>query len=206
MSPSRSNILILLLSLTIQQVVTAFLAPQAKRTTTTTATTRSTRLAFSLDHGDPVLLLPLMEAQLLATSNATNQELLEQSIEDAKMAAEFSVRRAQVEFYEAFASQSIELMTQVWSRCYHCRCVHPGSPACDGREAVLFSWSKIFESAEAFHVEANPGAHIDICGNTATCTCVQQMNGGGEMEVVNIFKREHGNWRITLHMSSLIVR
>jgi hypothetical protein len=190
-----------LLSLTIQQVA-AFLAPQAKRTTTTT---RSTRLAFSPDHDDPVLRLPLMEAQLAISNTPEDQELLT-SIQDAKTAAEFSVRRAQVEFYEAFASQSIELMSQVWSRYYDCRCIHPGSPANEGRESVLSSWNQIFESAEAFYVEAKPGANIDICGNTAICTCVQQMNGGGEMEVVNIFKREHGNWRITTHMSSPVVR
>jgi hypothetical protein len=200
MSPSRSIILILLLSLslTIQQV--AAFAPQAK-----TRTTSSTRFAFSPHpyDEDPVLRLPLMEAQL-ATSVVPNEELLS-TIEDAKTAAEFSVRRAQVEFYEAFASQSIELMSKVWSTEYYCRCIHPGSPANEGRESVLSSWNQIFISAESFHVEPNPGAHIEICGNTAICTCVEQMNGGGELEVVNIFKREHGNWRITLHMASPIV-
>jgi hypothetical protein len=203
MSP-RSNILILLLSLTLQQV--AAFAPQVKRTTTasTTSRTHSTRLDFSPYDDDPVLRLPLMEAQL-ATSNVPNQELVT-TIQDAKTAAEFSVRRAQVEFYEAFASQSIESMAKVWSTQYYCRCIHPGSPANEGREAVLSSWNQIFESAESFHVEANPGANIEICGNTAICSCVEQMNGGGELEVVNIFKREHGNWRITLHMSSPIVR
>jgi hypothetical protein len=203
MSPSTSNILIFLLSLTIQQI--AAFAPQAKAmTTTTTTTARSTRLAFSPYDDDPVLRLPLMEAQL-ATSNGRDLDLVA-TIEDAKTAAEFSVRRAQVEFYEAFATQSIELMTKVWSTEYYCRCIHPGSPANDGRESVLSSWAQIFTSAQAFHVEPNPGAHIEICGNTAICTCVEQMNGGGELEVVNIFKRERGNWRITLHMASPIVR
>ena len=200
MSLSRSNILILLLSLTIQQV--AAFAPQAKTTTTTKS--RSTRLDFSPYDDDPVLRLPLMEAQL-AASIAPNQELIT-TIQDAKTAAEFSVRRAQVEFYEAFASQSIELMAKVWSTEYHCRCIHPGSSANEGREDVLSSWNYIFTSAQAFHVEANPGAFIEICGNTAICSCVEQMNGGGELEVVNIFKREHGNWRLTLHMASPIVR
>jgi hypothetical protein len=203
MSPSRSIILILLLSLslTIQQV--AAFAPRAKTARTTTTTTSSTRMAFSPYDDDPVLRLPLMEAQL-ASSKIPNQELLT-TIEDAKTAAEFSVRRAQVQFYEAFASQSIDLMSEVWSTEYYCRCIHPGSPANEGRESVLSSWNQIFISAESFHVEPNPGAHIEICGNTAICTCVEQMNGGGELEVVNIFKREHGNWRITLHMASPIV-
>jgi hypothetical protein len=200
MSPSRSNILILLLSLAIQQV--AAFAPQVKIATTTTK--RSTRLDFSPYDDDPVLRLPLMEAQL-ATTNDPNQELFT-TIQDAKTAAEFSVRRAQVEFYEAFASQSIVAMAKVWSTEYYCRCIHPGSPANEGRESVLYSWDQIFSSAASFYVEANPGAHIEICGNTAICSCVEQMNGGGELEVVNIFKRERGNWRMTLHMSSPIVR
>lgn len=143
-----------------------------------------------------------MEAQLQATGP---NSVLETSIDDAKTAAEFSVRRAQVQFYDAFAKQDMELMASVWSKQYPCKCVHPGMPALHGREDVLQSWDQIFQAAQPFSVEPTQ-PEIEICGRTAICTCVETMNGGGRLEAVNIYKREKGHWRLTLHISSPIVQ
>lgn len=150
---------------------------------------------------DVVMSLPLMEAQL--ASRGPNPAL-EIKIENAKLAAEFSVRRAQVQFYEAFAAQSIEMMRQVWSTQHDCKVIHPGMSSIQGRENVLKSWEEIFSRAEPFMIEPSL-PQVDICGQTAICTCVERMNGGGELEAVNIYKREKGHWRLTLHIASPIV-
>lgn len=149
---------------------------------------------------DIVLRLPLLEAQL-ATNKGGPNDMLETSIEDAKMAAEFSVRRAQLRFYEAFAEQNMEKMEEVWSREFPVKCVHPGMPAMLGREAVMQSWYDIFQAATPFTVEPSQ-PDIEICGRTAICTCVETMNGGGALEAVNVYKREYGEWRLTLHIAS----
>ena len=74
---------------------------------------------------DPVVLVPLMEAELAATSDAERASTLEDSIADARIAAEFGVRRAQLEFYGALSSADSAAMRSVWSSEPDVRCVPP---------------------------------------------------------------------------------
>jgi ketosteroid isomerase-like protein len=129
---------------------------------------------------------------------------LEEAISDAKTAAEFSVRRAQSEFYSAFSSADLDAMHEVWSREVHVRCVHPGMASLEGREEVMRSWAQIFLSP-AFVIEPSR-SQIEICGRTAVCSCIEETPGGGRLEALNLYRREGGNWRMTLHMASPVVQ
>ena len=168
--------------------------------------TVSLRQSLSTSFGDdPVVRLPLMEAELAVMSNEDGNEekrrSLETSIGDARTAAEFGVRRAQLEFYEAFANNDIEAMGQIWSTESHTRCIHPGMSAIEGTKGILESWEHIFGVGGEFQIEPER-ARIEICGQTAMCSCIEKINGKGMMEALNVYKRENGNWRMTLHMAS----
>ena len=49
------------------------------------------------------------------------------------------------------------------------------------------------------------GARVDVCGRTALVTCVEVAASGGKLEAVNVYRREAGRWRMTLHMASPVV-
>jgi ketosteroid isomerase-like protein len=160
---------------------------------------------------DQVVLLPLLEAQLAAATNdPQRQEELQTQISDAKTAAEFGVRRAQVLFYDAFSSADFEAMSNLWSKEYPVRCVHPGMASLDGRDDVMESWKQIFNAGSSGE-DSSPftirpaNAKLDICGTTAICSCIEQTPGGGKLEALNIYKREDGIWKMTLHMACPVV-
>ena len=175
--------------------------------------------------GDPVVKLPLMEAELACissddpTSDENRKEELQRSIDDAKTAAEFGVRAAQLKFYDAFSSGDLAAMKDIWSTEHHVSCVHPGMSSLEGREAVLSSWEQLFASSPSLSSQTSQDdddsksnfdiepslSRIDICGLTAFCRCIENTEGGGQLEALNIYKREGGEWKITLHMASPIV-
>ena len=159
-----------------------------------------------------------MEAELATMSSDQNSFELKMAIGDAKNAAEFGVRRAQLEFYDAFSNADVDAVGKVWSTESHVRCVHPGMSSLEGRDSVMDSWNQMFASATStlsgssssdkggkkFPIEPSR-AQIDICGLTAICSCVEKTQGGGELEALNIYKREGGSWKMTLHMAGPVV-
>lgn len=153
---------------------------------------------------DPVVLVPLMEAELAATSDAERASTLEDSIADARIAAEFGVRRAQLEFYGALSSADSAAMRSVWSSEPDVRCVHPGMGALEGIDAVMRSWDEIFASQGDLDLEP-AGVVIDLCGQTAVVTCTEETSSGGRFEAVSIYRREAGEWYMTLRQSSPIM-
>jgi ketosteroid isomerase-like protein len=131
---------------------------------------------------------------------------LQEAISNAKTAAEFGVRKAQSEFYDAFSRGDIEAMEKVWSSKSTVRCVHPGMNSLEGRDKVMSSWKQIFQSGgddsgQSFNI-APSRTVVEIHGLMALCSCVEKTDGGGSLEALNIYKREEGSWKMTLHMAS----
>ena len=58
-----------------------------------------------------------------------------------------AIRAANVEFYRAFESLSIESMDNVWAHGDDVRCIHPGWQEMAGWETVRKSWDAIFQAA-----------------------------------------------------------
>ena len=77
--------------------------------------------------------------------------------------------------------------------------------ALEGLDAVMRSWDRIFASQGGLAIEP-AGARVDVCGRTAVVTCVEEVAAsGGKLEAVNVYRREAGRWRMTLHMASPVV-
>lgn len=184
------------------------------RTTTTTSHAspydsssrrRHTHLhTAAADASDPVVTLPLLQAQLasIETSNLARKEELQSQIDSAQTSGEFGVRKAQVEFYQAFSEQNLSAMEGLWASENDAQCIHPGMASLSGRKAILGSWAVMFQGSEAFDIVPTDTT-IDICGSTAICRCVEHV-GETSLEAINIYKREAGAWKMTLHMASPI--
>ena len=169
---------------------------------------------------DPVLRLPLMEAELACrmeagaghdNDNDNNTADLRTAIEDARTAVELGVRKSQSEFYEARSAADPEAMDRLWSReeSPAARCVHPGMAAVSGRAAVLEAWERYFSVPvpdPSFFAVRPENAAIEIAGGTvAICTCTERTGGGGTLEAVNVYRREDGNWKLTLHQAGPVM-
>ncbi|KAG7353606.1 SnoaL-like domain containing protein [Nitzschia inconspicua] len=176
---------------------------------------------FETTGQDPVLRLPLMEAELATLMEINDketqkrQEELQGAISDAKTAAEFGVRKAQLEFYDAFSKGDMAAMEKVWSTKSHVRCVHPGMVSLEGRDKVMASWRQIFLSGGGGEDSSNNNkkkdssfeiepirSQVEVHGLIALCSCVEKTQGGGSLEALNVYKREEGAWKMTLHMAS----
>src|SRR4051812_50118399 len=53
---------------------------------------------------------------------------------------------ANAAFYSAFAASDAERMDGIWARKAQVACVHPGWEVLSGRDAVMESWRRMFET------------------------------------------------------------
>jgi ketosteroid isomerase-like protein len=158
---------------------------------------------FSSTQDDPVSRLPLMEAELASETDGDKRIKLKEGIDSAKTNAEFGVRKAQFNFYDAFTNQDLEAMKHVWSSAEDVRCVHPGMASMNGPETIMKSWAQIMQGT-GFTIKPSR-TRIDISGQTALCSCIEETPGGGMLECLNVYRREDGNWKMILHMASPIM-
>lgn len=135
------------------------------------------------------------------------------AVEDARNAAELSLRQSQVRFYEARSGRDMDAMSDLWSEDSDVRCVHPGMPAAEGRREVLASWERHFSvpvpsspSSPNLFAVAPGRVQVEIHGTIAVCSCAETTGGGGRMEAVSVYKREGGRWRMTLHQAGPVMR
>jgi hypothetical protein len=167
---------------------------------------------------DPVLELPILEARLAITQDDDDDyDQLKERIEHAKTAAEFGVRRAQLQFYEAFGNGDYEAMERVWSQKHPVSCTHPCQARLEGYDAVMNSWKQILSLSSAVSFEdldeddsfqIEPArVQMEICGSTAIVSCVEQAGNGDAppLEALNMYKREEGEWRMTMHMAAPVL-
>ena len=79
-----------------------------------------------------------MEAELASRSERSDDhDDLKTAISNAKTAAQFGVRKSQLEFYEAFSNADLDAMSKLRSNTSHVQCVHPGMEAIEGRDEVM---------------------------------------------------------------------
>ena len=154
---------------------------------------------------DPIIQLPQWQALLENASDPDEKSLLESKIDQAKMSAEFGVRKVQNQFYEAFSNQDYELMSNLWScsKDYGLQCNHPGMERMTGREEIMNSWKDLFNGPQMDVEPSN--TVIDICGGTAICKCLEEIDTSSKLESLNIYKREDGEWKMTFHMASPVL-
>ena len=126
------------------------------------------------------------------------------------MDPEEAVLEANAAFYRAVESLDAGELDRVLAHDEPVRVVHPGWPLVSGRDAVVESWSRIFDNAGVMQFTiVDAEAHVE--GDTAWVICVERLTsvqGGrvieGRVQTTNLFRSEGGEWRITHHHGSPI--
>jgi ketosteroid isomerase-like protein len=103
-------------------------------------------------------------------------------------------------FYIAFSARDISAMGNVWAADRPVSCIHPGWATLYGREAVLKSWQSILRNPNAPNVKVH-NEHVDVMGDTAIVTCVEDLNGRQFLAATNIFTRAGSAWRLVHHQA-----
>eukprot|EP00538_Stauroneis_constricta_P002842 CAMPEP_0119546470 /NCGR_PEP_ID=MMETSP1352-20130426/880_1 /TAXON_ID=265584 /ORGANISM="Stauroneis constricta, Strain CCMP1120" /LENGTH=273 /DNA_ID=CAMNT_0007591179 /DNA_START=75 /DNA_END=896 /DNA_ORIENTATION=- len=160
-------------------------------------------------------------------TDVENEQSIQKQLDEAKSMAELGVRAIQNDFYHAFSHGDLKQMDEVWSDEFNLSCIHPGMASIEGRKSIMKSWEEIFkfqaDNADVngkFRIQAGSGAKISICGMTAMCSCVEEIRyvpidedddddeevmrrrGKQQVEALNVYKRENGSWRMTMHMAN----
>src|SRR5580692_4329846 len=120
--------------------------------------------------------------------------------------AEAAIARANASFYRAFTQGSYEAMADLWARSVPVACVHPGSPAITGRDAVLESWRMILRQPPPLAMRCDRTV-VHILGEAAV---VIGYEGNGDhpahLAATNVFVLEEGTWRMVHHHAGPLSR
>jgi len=113
---------------------------------------------------------------------------------------------AQRAFYEAFTARDLDAMMQVWSTREDITCIHPGSEALTGQKAIRQSWELILGQGETLRVQSTPVQDF-VTDELVTLIVtehiyIESRDIRGETLATNVFRLEHGDWRMTLHHGS----
>jgi hypothetical protein len=114
-------------------------------------------------------------------------------------------------FYEAFEKRDLDMMKELWSATSTITCIHPGWTLLSGREEIMESWSRIFDS-EVTMTFALRNVCANILGQVGVVTLheeVTQQSGRilntGTVVATNIFEQEGRDWKMVHHHGSSMV-
>lgn len=125
------------------------------------------------------------------------------------MSAAATAEAAEAAFYGAFAATDLAAMAGIWSSSHPVVCVHPGGEPLMGREAVMQSWAEILTgvappriSHQLIERHAGPDLEVRIVE--------ERIQAGGQpagpenrVIATNVYVREDGGWRLSVHHASL---
>jgi ketosteroid isomerase-like protein len=111
---------------------------------------------------------------------------------------------ANAAFYAAFAASDAGRMDAVWARRAPVACVHPGWEVLAGRDAVMESWRRMFETGGAPPILCEKAA-AHLLGAAAFVTCFERVPGA-VLVATNFFVREEGRFRMVHHHASPLTR
>ena len=103
-------------------------------------------------------------------------------------------------FYIAFSARDMAAMREVWASDRPVSCTHPGWATVYGRDAVLASLQSILRNPNApkFKVHTE---HIDMVGDAAVVTCVEELTGRQYLAATNVFIRAGSAWKMVHHQA-----
>lgn len=119
----------------------------------------------------------------------------------ASRSDEAAALQANAEFYGALAAGEFAAMDALWSTVETVLCVHPGGHPVAGRQAVMKSWSELFESGGApirFSQD-----RVSIIRGLAFITCLEHL-GNVVLSATNVLVWESGAWRFVLHNAGVV--
>lgn len=107
---------------------------------------------------------------------------------------------AHTAFYLAFSTRDTEAMDKVWSTTHPVSCIHPGWPILYGRDEVLKSWHGILRNPNAPKIKVH-NERVDMHGDTAIVTCVEDLGREQFLAASNIFVRDGSSWFLVHHQA-----
>jgi ketosteroid isomerase-like protein len=107
---------------------------------------------------------------------------------------------ANADFYRAFARGDVESMNALWATTSPLLCIHPGTPALHGREAVMESWRVVLAAPPPIRQSS---AQVTIVRGVAFVTCLEHI-GVATLAATNVFVWEEDKWRLVHHQAGLI--
>jgi ketosteroid isomerase-like protein len=115
---------------------------------------------------------------------------------------------AETAFYSAFANCDLQAMDAVWADA-EVICIHPGSKALLGREAVMPSWTHILTQAEP------PNLRIEVLSRTLSdslavhiveehiSSVTDSTDSTSVVLATNVYCLETNGWRLLQHHASI---
>jgi hypothetical protein len=116
---------------------------------------------------------------------------------------------AEAAFYSAFEMGDVQLMDDVLAE-HGVSCIHPGTSAIIGREAVLDSWMKILSNINepAFYTEVlNRSVVDDIAVHLVAERIARNHQPDAPTSLIlatNIYLRQKNGWRLMMHHASAL--
>ena len=115
---------------------------------------------------------------------------------------------AEAVFYESFIRCDTPVMTALWAD-GDVVCVHPGSAAILGHEAVCRSWSTIFSNAQRAQVEYSVVKRT-VSNDLAVHIVMEEiLTEEADVAIVlatNVYRRYQSGWLMIEHHASLVQR
>ncbi len=108
------------------------------------------------------------------------------------------------DFYRAFRTKDMGTMERLWAEAVDLVCVHPGWSALTERSQILESWRGILEGSNSPPISCQDES-VRFMGDTAVVVCTE-MIGDNILVATNIFVREQGAWRMSLHHATPTAR
>ena len=115
-----------------------------------------------------------------------------------------AVLAVNLEFYRAFGTANFPAMDALWARRAQVLCLHPGWPALVGRDAVMASWSELFDSERGEFRILCHDERVFLYDGFAVVLCEEEVPGG-TLAATNLFVCEDGAWRLVHHQASAII-
>ncbi|MCB2106619.1 MAG: nuclear transport factor 2 family protein [Rhodobacteraceae bacterium] len=107
---------------------------------------------------------------------------------------------ANTAFYAAFYQRDFEAMAEVWAKGRPISCTHPGWATLYGSDAVIESWRGILSNRNAPKIKCR-AENVEILGEAAIVTCVEDFGDGQYLAATNVFIRVGHVWAMVHHQA-----
>jgi ketosteroid isomerase-like protein len=118
------------------------------------------------------------------------------------------LREANERFYRALETLDLPAMERVWLHAPVVRCIHPGSEALVGWDAVRGAWEQIFANTRWMRVQPTD-VRLQVIGEVGLVACAENITatqdddvGVAVAQATNVFRRTPDGWRMILHHAS----